>query len=70
MVQGFGKGESVLCGLCLSLMEEHCAGERGRGVQLATSSHVGLEVFWDHQQRKLSLPMTHWKNTESMLSTP
>lgn len=43
---------------------------RGRGVQLATSFHVDLEVFWDHQQSKLSLPVTHWKNIGSMLSTP
>lgn len=74
VVQGFGKGETVLCSLCSLLMEEHSIvsvyNKEGRGVQLATRFHVDLEVFWDHQQRKLSLPLTHWKNIGSMLPIP
>lgn len=42
--------------------------KRGRGVQLATRFNVDLEVFWDHQQIKVSLPMTHWKNIGYILS--
>lgn len=44
--------------------------KRDRGVQLVTSFHVNLEVFWDHQQSKLFLPLTHWENIGPMLSVP